>query len=225
MDFYNGIGISPLIDYMEGADVDNWMLEGSQDLSLFNNLMIEEIEPQDPLEFISQKQSINSNSSSGFIGVKSKKIEQQQKVCEEAYNQLINEEGKALKEYIKQEVFPEEDLIKCFSLFNCILHQYKGLSTDWIIRFYNEIYDNDEYLARYLAIIAEFADREDFSYIASLFAKAEINNRSEDVINMAMSVIDNLPSEEAQRMMATINPPQDMILRLKYNAIISDLSQ
>lgn len=224
MDFSKGIGATPLVDYMDGADVDNWMLDGSQDLSLWENLSKEENLRQDPLEKIRENQSVSYNSSSGCIGSQSQKVEQRRKACEEAYDNLKNVEGEVIKELIKQESFHEEDLLRCFVQFDHILKQYERLTTDWLIRLYNEIYDNDEFLARYLAIIAEFADREDFSCIASLFAKAELNNRSYDVVDMAMSVIDNLPPEEAKRMMGTINPPQDVLLRLKYEAIINDLN-
>lgn len=221
MDFYNSIGISPLIDYMDGADVDNWMLDGSQDLSLWKQIIVEENKEQE--EFGSQ--FIIPNSSSGSTGIELTESKQNKDICEDIYQQLSNGEGKTLGQLIKQKDFEEEDLLHAFTLFRVILSKYPYIFLAWLAKVYDEVYTNDEILTRLLTVIAEFADRQDFSYIASLFAKAELNNRSYEVVDMALSVIDNLPRENALRLMETINQPNDIILQIKYNAILSDLKQ
>ncbi len=219
MDFNKGIAISPLIDYMDGADVDNWMLEGSQDLSVWE--LIVENNGQERLD----TQAIIPNSSSGSTGLELTGSKQNKGICEDIYQQLSVGEGKTLEQLITQKEFEEKDLLHAFTLFRDILSKYPYIFLAWLAKVYDEVYADDEILTRLLTIIAEFADRQDFSYIASLFAKAELNNRSYEVVDIALSVIDNLPQENALRLMETIKQPADILLRMKYNDILNDLKQ
>lgn len=216
------IGIN-LFDYLEQLENEKRLWEQPKSPISY------EIAHEGQLQFynpygVSEYKEKDLNSSSGNpITIEASKIKEDNEVVEREYKKLLTKEGRELSEIIKKDEFSEHDLLQSFDLFEQIINIYKFIYLSWLIDLYNEVYTNDEYLSRLLVIMAEFADSQDFYRVASLLAKAELNNRSYEVIDAAITIIDNLPSDEARRLMGTINPPQDNLLKIKYDAIMHDL--
>lgn len=213
-----------LFDNSERAENENW-LWGLRQSPIFIETKDEGQLQYNPYGIVFEdKEKALDISSGNTINVATTKSETTKEIVKRECNKLITNEGRELTEIIKKDEFSEHDLLHSYELFEQIIDIYEYIYISWLIDLYNEIYTNDEYLSRLLAIMAEFADNQNFYRVASLFAKAELNSRSYEVIDAAMTIIDNLPTDEAKRLMGTINPPQDNLLNIKYNAIIRDLN-